>query len=316
MIAPILIIVHSFHYEDRLEACLNYCEVAAYFLNKHLKANNIHTHVIAGEQWMGTKQKFKSTLESFESHFDKNLLQVYHHVIFVGACPLKQTHPKIIEWFNHNVKGKFIEIAEMKRGAKGHFQFFALPDTENESDKFIGPMYDSDSLYPDKQYTKLVLQIDHHMEGRGDCHQQIIEKIQELPSNQIFQKHWNGYELYYHGQKLNSISDFDYYNRPPNIPFAELSALYRRTHIGFLSHRETLGLYPVEMAACGTVVALLGKPRFLQRSMHKIVSVELNGDDFWDRVLPKVTPEYAKQVSGNIAFCSYENGVSKILEHL
>ena len=308
-----LIIVHSDHYEDSLTSCKNYDEVAAFFIAKFLRTHGYTVQVVPGQRWLGTKKIAKSTMRSFDNHFDKQLVNQYHNVMFVGAVPLKICSPQIVDWFKKHVKGLMIEFGEYRRGAKRDLQFFCLPGDETTTDYCVGPMYDGSSLYPDKQYSKLVLHIDHHLPGRGDCHLQIIEKIKELSQNQMFKDCWNGYELYYHGIKLNNIEDLDFYNKPPNIPFANLSAIYRKTHVGFLSHRETMGLYPVELAACGSVVAVFS-PEFMPPSMYDIITVEFDSDDFWDKVLTNISPQYSAQIQQRMLPYSYEQGVAKMVK--
>jgi hypothetical protein len=73
-----------------------------------------------------------------------------------------------------------------------------------------------------------------------------------------------------------------------------------------------MGLYPVELAACGSVVAVFS-PEFMPPSMYEIITVELNSENFWDNILPKITSQYAGQIQQQMLPYSYEQGVAKMV---
>jgi hypothetical protein len=189
-----------------------------------------------------------------------------------------------------------------------------MPEEESHNQIHIGPLFNEEYLYPEKQYENLILHIDHHYPGRWDWSENIKKLITDLEKNEFFKENWNNYEVYYHTKKLNSIDDFDYYNPPHSIPFSELSKIYRQAHIGFVSHRETLGMYPIEMAATGAMLATTRK--IVKPSMFNYFNHVNYREDFWNTILPLINSEQEQENVKKISDCSYSIGVDKILPFL
>lgn len=310
----LLIIVHSDYFEDDLNKCKTFNTVLACNLKKEFEANGVECLAVPGESWLGVKKRLKSTWAAFERDFDQQLLNQYENVLFVGAIPLKLAHASIIEYFKKNVKGLFAVCNEYKIKVHGDYLFYAMPEEGSENQIHIGPMFNSEYLFPEKQYKKLILHIDHYYPGRADWSDGIKLAVQQLENNPYFKNHWEGYELYYHSQKLDSIEQFNFYEKPPNIPFSELAEIYRKSHIGFVSHRETLGMYPIEMAATGTMLATT--PKMLAPSMFDYINYVNYTDNFWNEILPQINEEQAKKNAAKVEKLSYKNGVKRILEVL
>jgi len=313
-IKNLLIISHSNYVNDNLNECKSFSTVLSCNLKKEFVKKGIDCHAVPGESWMGIKGQLKSTWDNFDKNFNKNLLKSYNNILLVGAIPLKGVHPTIIDFFKKNVKGMFGAVSEWKREAPRDALFFMMPDEESHNQIHIGPMFNEDYLYPEKQYKKLILHIDHHYPGRWDWSDTIKKLIIGLEHNEFFKNNWNGYELYYHSKKLDSINDFDYYNPPPNISFSELAKIYRQSHIGFVSHRETLGMYPIEMAATGAMLATTRK--IAKPSMFDYYNHIDYQERFWDAILPLINPEQEQENVKKISRCSYRIGVDKILPFL
>lgn len=309
----ILMIVHCREFIDDIAQCKEFNTVMGYHLKHALEKNGANVKAISGEPWLGVKKKVKSTWDSFNKTFDKSLLTEYEHVLFVGTVPLKIVNSSIIKYFRENVQGVFGETRERAEGLHGDVLFYIMPHQETQGYVYLGPMINTDFLYPEKQYEKLVIHIDHHYLGRADCSIQIKNLLATLEENKYYQEHWHGYELYYHSKKFNSISEFNFYDIPPNIPFSELSSIYRKTHIGFISHRETLGMYHIEIAAAGGLV-INGINKMLPASMIELVNYHDHCEDFWSNILPLITLDNARFNSEKVKNLSYDNGAKKILK--
>lgn len=310
----LLLLVHSDYYTDDLNQCKSFNTVIAWNLKNEFTKRGIDCHVVPSECWMGIKKQLKSTWDNFDKNFDKSLLNEYDNVLFVGAISLKHTHHTILDFFRKNVKGMFGAVNEGKREAPRDALFFMMPEEESHNQIHIGPLFNEEYLYPEKQYENLILHIDHHYPGRGDWSEDIKKLIIDLEKNEFFNTHWNNYEVYYHTEKLNSIDDFDYYNPPSSIPFTELSKIYRQVHIGFVSHRETLGMYPIEMAATGAMLATI--PKIVKPAMLNYFNHVNYHEDFWNTILPLINPEQEQENVKKISGCSYSIGADKILPFL
>jgi len=311
----ILLIVNSKYYIDDLSECKDFEQVQTYFIKKNLEDLGAICKVHAGRSWMGEKKVKKSSFEDYKKNFDENLFSEYENILFTGAIPAKLLNDKIKNDFKERVRGKLVEMSEYSREPIRDMVFFSLPDETTKDKICVGPLYDDTELYFDKQFDKLILHIDHHLQGRKDCHEKIINCIKKLESNDYFQKNWNGYEIFYHGKKINDIDDLDFYNRPPNIPFKLLSKIYRSSHVAFLSHRETLGLYPIEMAATGSFVAVLDT-KLVKSSMLSLFDPWIDSDDFWSNLLPKINKENCLANISKVERCSYTNATKIIFDNL
>jgi hypothetical protein len=74
-------------------------------------------------------------------------------------------------------------------------------------------------------------------------------------------------------------------------------------------------MYPVEIAACGGVVAVLDKAH-LQPAMANIIDVEWGEENFWNRILPKLTSELAHLRSQRVSNFSYKHGIARVYDYI
>lgn len=315
----VLLIVHSYDYEDSLYHCKSFNEVQTYFIKKQLENRGYDCFVYPGMSWLGTKKLVKSIPANFHRIFPKQLLNSYRHVLFTGAIPLKICNIEILKWFKENTSGLVMQMNEYRRDRGADYTFFALPDRGNDRQIFVGPMFDEESLYPDQQYNTLYLHIDHHFPGKGDCSKTISKLIENLPKNKLFQKNWDSFKIVYHSRYIRDIESLDFYNKPKNIPFKDLSAIYRKTHIGFLSHYETLGLYPLELTACGSLVVVCDKSHLkdeIRDLLDVVVYTDNDADNFWNMVLPKISEKQAITRKELVLKFSYNKSINTIVEKL
>lgn len=311
----ILLIVNSESYIDKLSECKDFEQVQTYFIKRNLENLGAECQVHAGRAWMGKKKVKKSSYDDYKKYFNQNLFNEFENILFTGAIPAKLLNDRIKEDFKLKVKGKLAEMSEYSREPLRDMVFFSLPDNNSKNKICVGPMYDETELYFDKQFDKLILHIDHHLEGRKDCHEKIINCIKQLESSEYFKNNWKTYEIYYHGKKIDNIDSLNFYNRPPNIPFKDLSAIYRRSHVGFLSHRETLGLYPIEMAATGAFIAVLDT-KLVKSSMLSMFDPYQGSENFWNNLLPKINKQNCLANIEKIQKCSYKNACKLIFDKL
>lgn len=316
--SKILLLSHTHDFKDHLDLCENFDQVFTYNIKRALEKQDIQVRAISAQKWLGTKRKEKSKFSVFLEEFDTSLLDEYTHVLFVGAVPTKIIHQPILDFLHDRVSGVVGEFNEYPKNPNTDVVFHALPVSAEPGCVYVGPMYDSNELYPDQEYEDtLVLHIDHHYPGRTDCFEQIRQLILDLPNNAFYQANWKNLEIWYHSQQitLEQLETIDFYRRPPNIPFRQLAKIYRRTHMAFLSHRETLGMYPVELMASGAMVACLDR-EFLTEEMHSLVRTVGPVENFWNHVLPLINKVQANSNSQSVAACSYDNGIKKVLDTL
>lgn len=313
----LLIIAHIDEYYDDISKCNNFTSAITFNIKKQLQELGVKCHVVLGMPWLGAVKVQKSFYHDFDRLFDKQLLDKFENILIIGANPLKKTNLNILNFLKQNVKHKLMYMSELPNILNDILNFYSMPTDNlgNQKNIFIGPMFNSEYLYPEKQYNNLIIHIDHHYQGRSDCFSQIVKLINGLKHNQYFQTYWNNFEIYYHGLKLEDITDFDFYIRPPNIPYSELTAIYRKCHVGFISHRETLGMYPIEMAAAGAIPILLDD-LFLPIPMQKIVNCFSCKENFWDTLLPKINKDTAYKTSYDMKDYSYASGIKKIYREL
>lgn len=311
----VLIFAHTDRYIDNLDHCQTFNQVFTYQIKHSLERQGYQCLVIAAEDWLGVKKQKKSYYDRFVSAVDQSLFSRFNHALFVGAIPLKIVDPRIVAHVKENISGFVGEFNEYIRNPRTDHLFYANPESEQSNCTWIGPMYDAQHLYPEQPEDRLIIHIDHHFPGRWDASQRIKELIQELPDHPIFKSRWRELEVWYHSRRVDNIDDWDFYDRPPDIAFSKLSAIYRQSHIGFISHRETLGMYPIELAAAGALVVLLND-QFLSGEMKQLITTQPDADDFWDQVLPQISAEQAQKRSKAVVDRSYDRGICRVIEHI
>jgi len=134
--------------------------------------------------------------------------------------------------------------------------------TQNYYD--VGQVVAHDLFVPQQQMDRILrIHVDHNLHKRKHCFTEIKQTLKRIESYIPQTEHWTDLEVTYHDKicDIDDIGHMDY----GSIPITELAAIYSKTNIAFVSHKETLGMYHLEMLSAGASVICL------QPFLHKSI---------------------------------------------
>lgn len=314
----ILLLTPLSDYTDDILLCNSFNSVMTFFIKKYLEKLGNHCKVVAVEDAFTIKRVTKSNYTTFKRLVeDPGLLNKYDTVIVLGIKSLRSCDQRIIDLLKTKGKKRVLELDET--GKRVHTDFtciFMIPEVDTSDTKFIGQGVDLDYLYSEKSDTTLVVHVDHPWPTRAEYFDQIQEKLQELVKSQIYKNYgFTDLEIIYHTVPVTDVASINNTLVPPNVSFPELAEIYRKVHVGFISHAETMGNYPLELAATGATVVLpnaKGVPSSVMAlTKHYIIDIE----NFWDTVLTNLDSTNKENLERAKAF-SYECVAKRIIKIL
>lgn len=310
----VLLLAPLDNYVDDINCCNSYNSVMAFFLKKYLKKYDVDVELIPVADSFTRKQISKSNFRTFKKLIlDTNLLETFDKIIILGIKSLRSIHPKVLEEIL-KCKDKIFELDETaKRRSEDFTTLFMVGDEEYTNAKFIGQGVDLDFLYPEQSHKELVIHVDHPWYTGVHYFDLIYEKNLQLIKEEIFKKYgFESVKFIYHTEEIEDISKINSLTNPQNVSFLKLSEIYRKTHVGFISHPESMGNYPLELAACGAVVVLPNNnaiPGFIK---NQINWVSIGQENFWDYIFLNLDEIQKSNQQKAIKF-SYDAVVERII---
>lgn len=285
---------------NSLDSVTNYPEMKCYFFLEALKSLNLDKNIRIISMPTAWTEKSKNKFFEFKYLLKlKNIdLTNVRHVLFAGLGALKQWRPSkkrtvqnsldlleknvngnIFKWEDTNIRG----YSNTKIYTIGHFTN-SSSSTENYFEaglcvaKLFKPQQDWDSK-------TLKIHIDHDLPGRHNSFKIIKQIIATIQDRIDTHPYWEDLEIFYH-DKPCKIEDIGH-DKYGKIKITELSEIYGKTHISFMSHKETLGQYPLEMLSSGATV--ITSPKYFPFDHKKFFDIiDINKEVNYDNLLDKV----------------------------
>lgn len=112
----------------------------------------------------------------------------------------------------------------------------------------------SDVFVPKQDWGSKVLKIhvDHNYKNVPEIFSSIKNLLFKIQQKIKGHTQWNELIIYYHDRQC-SIDDLGHFNFK-TLPITELAELYGQCHISIMSHKESLGMYPLEVKSAGSVL--------------------------------------------------------------
>ena len=159
----------------------------------------------------------------------------------------------------------------------GHFKIIRQPCNFLDAGLTVA----HDIFLPRQDFDKRVFKIhvDHDLADRENVFSKIKNIIIDIKEKISGHSHWQDLIVIYHDKEVavEQLGNIEY----DHLPIKELATLYGSCHLSFLSHRETLGQYPLEMLSCGVNV--------IARSSHilhdKLSTIDIDKDIDYDQLL-------------------------------
>lgn len=220
-------------------------------------------------------KKIKFNIDKIDGYPKKK----YDLIFLPGIRLIKKKHLdiKLLRKFCRYIV-EFGDYSGDERDGGADLYFYSIEDKVNNKSnyKYLPKFIDENILYPE-QTDKLTFFVDHYK------HQNENEKI---ISNQaihyIFKQIYNldiSIDVYFHSEKgleknpkqinipINNKMNFKI------IPYDEIIKIYRKTHLFFPTHRETMGLVAQEIGMCGglTVMQKWMYPEFTHNEFNHYI---------------------------------------------
>jgi hypothetical protein len=192
-------------------------------------------------------------------------------VLFTHLGAHRQFHKSLLDKILNEISGsvyKFedcnIRLFDNQRICTiGHFT-----TGNNVSNYFdAGVSVANDIFVPNQNFSDGIFKVhvDHNYVGVDNSFKEIKVFLQDLESKVQRDSYWKNLEVYYHDSvcDINDLGHFDF----NNLDILSLAKIYSQCHLSFISHRESLGQYPLEMLSSGAGVVLLND-KFLKDSIR------------------------------------------------
>ena len=251
---------------NSMDKISSYNEMRSFFLHESIeKIKSKKTHVVhacLSEFWhKKSKEKFdKLTTELAHQEID---VATVNNMIFCTIGGYKSFRGDSKQKLIDTVKGKTLKLDDYEVRLAGHNRLCTVGHFQKgycDPEEFLlgGLTVASHVFVPKQNFSDRILRIhvDHNFQDRETVFEKIKEILYEIESKIKNHCFWKDLEIYYHSQK-ESIERLGHFNFT-NIPLSSLANLYGSCHVGFMSHRETLGQYPLELLSCGANV--IGDP--------------------------------------------------------
>lgn len=278
-------------YQDDINLCNSFNSVMTFFLKKYIEKAGYECRIIPTEDAFTRKQISKSNYQTFQRLIeDTGVLDEFTQIVILGIKSLRSCDPRILNVLN-NVKGQIFELDETGRRANSDFvTIYMIPAEETDHTRFIGQGVDLDFLYPDKQSDILSIHVDHAWPTRAEYFEQIRSKLAELVESKIYKEYgFKSVEILFHTIRIDDITLINNTVNTADVPFPELATIYRKVNVGFISHAETMGNYPLEIAAAGGTV-ILPRSKGVPRSVMALIKFyPIDIDKFWHTILSNLT---------------------------
>lgn len=311
----ILLLAPLADYHNDINLCNSYNSVMTFFLKKYLERAGCDCKVIATEDALTIKRVSKSNYTTFKRLVeDNNILNEYKYVVILGIKSLRSCDPRILNILKNNVKGRVFELDETGKRANPEFTcVYMVPADETDNAKFMGQGVDLDFLYPVKQPNILIVHIDHAWPTRAEYFDQIRERLKELVESKIYKTYgFQSVDIIYHTVPVSDITQINNSTKTPGVPFPELAEIYRKVNVGFISHAETMGNYPLEIAATGATVILPDARGVPKSVMHLVKFYRSDIDNFWNTVLSNLAQTQNENIEMAKNF-SYEKVADRLI---
>lgn len=304
-----------------LKCVTNYPEMKTYFFHHALMRSQaiqnkkialVHLPDFWGSKSKNKFQEFKTLLTNQGIDISK-----VDNLLFALLGSLKVFRQDSLTELCNSITGKIYKFEDRdircspydKIQTIGHYQ------VAKEANNFLNAGFTiaRDVFVPIQDFDSGVFKVhvDHDLEKRENIFTEIKTILRELKTRIMNHSHWRDLKVYYH-DKICEIADIGHSNYG-YLAVDELAQVYGACHLAFLSHKETLGQYPLEMLSCG--VNVIARKTHLNHKELPVIDVDgsINYDMLLDNQLIKTSISKNRDSTSSFSFDNYAH---KILEFI
>jgi hypothetical protein len=230
----------------------------AYFLNRSFNGLNQDLNIVP-LFWPNYYTKSKNKFRDLQIQCEQQNINIddVQNILFSSVCMftffkyglgqlVEKIPGKIIKCEDHEGKPLYSE----KLCTIGHFQKQLVPWN------FVngGLIVASDHFVPLQDWESKILKvhIDHNYLIQPNIFPKIKELLLTIQEKIVNHPDWNSLEIFYHDRQ-SSIDELGYFDFS-HLSMPALAKIYGSCHIGIMSHRESLGMYPLEILSSGAIL--------------------------------------------------------------
>ena len=282
----------------------------SYFLRKEFHKIGIETDYCEAH----SEKSDPSQLNKIEVPSGDHIISVAQRG-FTSRCKIL---PSLYDKVKRSIKGKITSICDKStKDPVEDIIFYAMNDSNRMTKNiYVGTAIDPTILYPEQDSGCIRILIDHAYYGFGknDKSKQISEQCLEFQKNY---KHKKVIIRRFSGP--TGIEDVTFNNSDPGIYKRQTSLSYpiacqeyRKCHIFFVTHQESLGLSASECSACGSYIVSPTnyiKPAVLKQFRHRYFNDVIP----WSKIIKSLNIDESVQKTSKLRWSTI---ASKIIESL
>jgi hypothetical protein len=295
-----------------------YRNMKSFLLCKYLKQfnNNLNIKHIFSMDFFDKKSKNLFKYKWLNNQTD---LKNVKHILFNKLGSLGKFSKNDIECILSDINGNIYKFEDTSiRLFPDQDRIITIGHLGKEQNGYrnFGYAVTTDIFKPIEKYKERTyrVHIDHNYKGRYNHFEKIVDCVSNLESKIKKSSYWKNIEIIYH-DRLCPIKDLGHFNFK-TIPIEELANIYGKTHVGFLSHRETLGQYPLELKSTGAEV-ISSKKQSVSKEMFDVLELTSFLDVDYDLLIDVDYLQQKDKYNRNLTLqFDYKYFVQKILQEI
>jgi hypothetical protein len=309
---------------DNVNEVMDYNSMQAHFICQALRSTTLTMNIVCvciPDIWKpkGTKNKISFARLTTALNAKGIAISNCHHLLITTLNSSRQYGKDLIDNLLLSISGNVYKFEDRNIRISNNNRLVTIGHYSKgpEEANFInaGIAVPTSVFVPQQDHDSRVyrVHVDHNYPNVASCFDEIKTALMQLQEKIYQHSEWDSLEVIYH-TRVSEINEIGHFNTT-NVSIGELARIYGRCHLAFLSHRESLGQYPFEMAAAGASVIVL-KKKYLPviksaTTAHRVQIEDVNYDMFLNKAY--VTKAY-KINQYSVAHLGYDRFVRNFLD--
>ena len=296
----------------------DYASMQAYFINQYIYDNhkNIKTICIDNiwkEKYTKQRVSFSELKAAIEGQGIK--LKNCKNILFTKLGVSKQFGQKTINQLTASTDANLFKLEDCNIRLINEFVTIGhFYNSNNDKNFFNAGLSVCTNTFTPKFLNDTIFRVhvDHNYQGVDNYFPIIKNLLHKLKDKIYHHTYWTDLEVTYHTQK-ESIDSLGHFN-VTNVGICNLAKIYSKSNLSFLSHRESMGQYQLEMLSCGVNTVLPNKSAIPENIRNQLPLIYYKDIDF-DKILDLEFLKHSKLMNRKLSLnYDYKKYVDKIKE--